>query len=64
MMMVSVSVAVSGCARITGDSYCDVASPLLFSSDTTIDYLLDKDRRFLTDVTSHNETIDRLCSGA
>ena len=62
MMMVSVSVAVSGCARITADSYCDVASPIMFGSDSTIDYLLDKDRQFLTDVTSHNETVNRLCS--
>jgi len=61
MMIACVSVAVSGCAKITADSYCDVASPLMFGSDRTIDYLLDKDRQFLTDVTSHNETISRLC---
>lgn len=61
MMMAFASVVVSGCAKITADSYCDVAAPILFGSDATVDYLMGKDQPFLIDVIVHNETHERLC---
>jgi hypothetical protein len=43
------------------DSYCDVAKPHFFSSQDTVDWLLNNDRELLVDTTVHNETYDRLC---
>jgi hypothetical protein len=46
---------------ISGDSYCDIAGPLLFDSQKTVDWLLANDRTLLVDVIVHNETQDRIC---
>lgn len=46
---------------ISSDSYCDIAGPLLFDSQRTVDWLLANDRTLLVDVIVHNETHDRIC---
>lgn len=53
---------VSGCARITADTYCDVANPHFFSSEATVDWLIQNDKPFLKDNLKHNETYKALCS--
>ena len=62
MTPLSVIVLISGCARISGDSYCDITSPILFDSEQTVDFLINNDRAMLTDVIVHNETHARICS--
>ena len=51
---------VGGCATTTSN-YCDVASPLYFGSEETIQYLVKHDRPLLSDIVAHNETTERLC---
>ena len=61
-ILASLIVLVSGCGvKISGDSYCDIAGPLLFDSQKTVDWLLANDRTLLVDVIVHNETQDRIC---
>ena len=52
---------ISGCAKITNDSYCDVAYPMYFEDDHTIDVLEEHDRELMIDVLVHNETYEKLC---
>ena len=61
MTMACCGVLISGCARITGDTYCDIASPLYFDSEATPEWLLKHDRDLLVDIVVHNETNERLC---
>ena len=51
----------SGCAQIKSDSYCDVAYPMYFEDDHTIDVLEEHDRELMIDVLVHNETYEKLC---
>ena len=61
-MLACLIVLVSGCGMtISSDSYCDIAGPLLFDSQETVDWLLANDRTLLVDVIVHNETQDRIC---
>ena len=53
--------ALAGCARLTTDSYCDIASPLYFDTDETVSWLLRNDRTLLVDIIVHNETNRRIC---
>jgi len=62
MMTVLGTVLLSGCATVIGGSYCDIAQPHYFSSEKTIDILLEHDRDLLVSTTVHNETHKRLCS--
>ncbi len=51
-----------GCgAKISGDTYCDLARPLLFDGKDTVGYLLKHDRILLVDILVHNETSARVC---
>lgn len=52
---------VSGCGKLTVNSYCDIASPHYFKSEATIDALMEIDRDLLVDTVVHNETYERLC---
>lgn len=61
MMLGCLGVLVSGCAKLTVNNYCDIASPHYFSSQNTIDTLLKIDRDLLVDTVVHNETYARLC---
>jgi hypothetical protein len=62
MTLACLTALVSGCGTtISGDSYCDIASPLLFDSQRTVDWLVANDRALLVDVIVHNETNDRIC---
>ena len=51
----------SGCAKISGDSYCDITGPLFFESERTIDWLIENDRNLLSDIMVSNETFERVC---
>ena len=46
---------------MTGDTYCDVASPLLFDNEKVASDLIQQDRRLLVDILIHNETYSRIC---
>ena len=61
MITACCGVLISGCARITGDTYCDIASPLYFDSMKTAQWLIEHDRKLLTDIVINNETHERLC---
>lgn len=52
---------VSGCAKVTSGSYCDLASPHYFKSSDTVDLLLKYDRDLLSKTVVHNETYERIC---
>jgi len=51
----------AGCATLTTDSYCDIASPLYFDTEQTVSWLLQNDRTLLVDIIVHNETNRRIC---
>lgn len=59
MMRLSPVVLLSTCVA-SGD-YCDIASPMFFETEDTVSWLLQNDRNLLTEITTHNETTDRLC---
>ena len=50
-----------GCGMTAADSYCDIAAPIVFDSQRTVNWLLANDRALLVDVVTHNETNARLC---
>lgn len=54
------AVLLSGCATGNGD-YCAISRPILFDTQETVDWLIDHDPKLLTDVTVHNEQVERLC---
>ena len=61
-MMILPLVFLSGCgATIAGDTYCDIASPLYFDSMRTAEWLMENDRKLLTDIVINNETHEKLC---
>ncbi len=62
MTMALLTVPLAGCATITGDTYCDIASPLYFDSDKTVSWLLQNDRNLMVDIIVHNETNERICT--
>lgn len=55
-----VTALLSGCVTASGD-YCTLARPIYFSDQKTVDWLLENDRPVLTDITVHNEQMERLC---
>lgn len=60
-MLVLASVLVGGCANLATNSYCDVASPMHFGQQSTVDWLLRNDRQLLVEIVVNNETHERLC---
>ena len=52
-------VPLAGCVKV--NSYCDIASPLYFDSLKTPEWLIEHDRKLLTDIVINNETHERLC---
>ena len=55
-------VGVSGCVASTGD-FCDIARPMYFASDASVDWIAANDERLLRDIVSHNEKT-KSCGGA
>ena len=56
------SALLSGCAQTpTNGNYCDLAKPLQFSSQQTIDTLMAQDRGLLVGIVVNNETWDQFC---
>lgn len=51
----------AGCGAVTGGSYCDVARPIYFESDTVVDDVMNVSRDLVQDVVTHNEIYERLC---
>lgn len=42
-------------------NYCQLSSPLYFSSTATADWLVKNDRDFMEGVISHNNAYERIC---
>ena len=61
MILSLVIVLPTGCAKISGDSYCDITSPLFFKNDDIVDYLIKNDRALVSDIMVSNETYQRIC---
>jgi len=57
------SALLAGCAATSGGNYCDIASPILFDTQRTVEWLARNDLRLLTDVIVHNEQVSGLCGG-
>ena len=64
MMTSLLIVLVSGCAKISNDSYCDISSPLYFDHEDVIEMLMAEDRQLITDILVHNETHSRICGSS
>ena len=57
-----VSALLSSCAQTpTNGNYCDLARPLQFGSQQTIDTLMAQDRGLLVGIVVNNETWDQFC---
>jgi hypothetical protein len=54
-------VGLSGCATISGDTYCDIAAPLYFENEDTVNFLIEKDEDLLKTILIHNETHQKVC---
>lgn len=61
-MLALASVLVGGCASVTANNYCDIASPMHFGQQSTVDWLLRNDRQLLVEIVVNNETHERLCN--
>ena len=62
LMMTLVSALVAGCgATISGDTYCDLSSSILFSEQSVIDDLAVSDPQLLRQIVTHNETRQAAC---
>lgn len=55
-----VTALLGGCVAPSGN-YCDIARPIYFERQGTVDWLLDHDRQVLSEITVHNEQVERLC---
>lgn len=60
-MTILLTALASGCAKITGNSYCDITSPMYFDHEDVVDMLMNEDKKLLTDIMVHNETHQRVC---
>ena len=59
--MVLSALVVSGCAKVNGTQYCDVASPLYYSQET-LSWLSENDMQFLKDTVAANTKWKALCN--
>lgn len=61
-MMLGLLIApLAGCVKPTGN-YCDIARPIYFNSQSTLDWLLKNDRDLVVGIVSNNDTHDALCN--
>jgi hypothetical protein len=60
MTLSLVSVPLLGCAVTTGN-YCDIAEPLYFHQDSSVQMLIEQDRELLRNIVTHNEQWSALC---
>lgn len=60
VLMPFVIALLAGCEAPSGD-YCQIAKPIYYGSLTTVDWLIENDTRLITDITVHNEQVERLC---
>lgn len=44
----------SGCVTPSGD-FCDIAKPMYFETDLTVEWLAENDEALLRDIVAHNE---------
>ena len=62
LMKMSCTIAVlNGCAKISGDTYCDIASPMYFDNENIVTYLSEYDSELFKNVIIHNETHQKVC---
>jgi len=60
--MTLLPVLVAGCGvTVTGDTYCDVSSDILFSEQSVIEDLAVSDPQLLRQIVTHNETRQSVC---
>lgn len=50
-------VLVAGCETPTGD-FADIAKPIVFSSEETVDWLAENDESLLRQIVAHNELVE------
>jgi hypothetical protein len=55
------AVPLAGCVKVGANSYCDIATPLYFDSMKISEWLIEHDRKLLTDIVINNETHANLC---
>lgn len=60
MMTVSLTALLAGCAKPSGN-YCDIARPIYFNSQSTLDWLLENDRDLVVGIVANNDTHEALC---
>lgn len=63
MTLILLIALLAGCAKTIDGNYCDIADPVYFNTQETIDWLAENDPRFLRDTITNNEIYDRLCNG-
>ena len=61
MKMSCIIALLSGCATISGDTYCDIAAPLYFENENTVKFLIEQDEDLFKDILVHNETHQKVC---
>jgi hypothetical protein len=60
--MTLLPVLVAGCGTtISGDTYCDLSSDILFGEQSVIEGLSASDPLLLRQIVTHNETRERVC---
>jgi uncharacterized protein YceK len=58
ILMIFGSALLSGCVKA---EYCDIAKPMYFDSEATVDYLLREDQALLRSILTHNEVTETVC---
>lgn len=49
---------------MTGDTYCDLSSVIMFDEQSVVDGLADSDPALLRQIVTHNETRQAVCGSA
>lgn len=61
MILISLTVLISGCARTIDGDYCDLAGIKHFESVETIHWLNENDQRLLVQIVTENEVYQGMC---
>lgn len=64
-MMTLLPALVPSCGTtVTGDTYCDLSSVIMFDEQSVVDGLADSDPALLRQIVTHNETRQAVCGSA
>ena len=61
-ILTSLTVLLSGCARIETGSYCDIAGPIYFGDEASLHWLMENDRQLVEEIVINNEAYAELCN--